>query len=628
MSSNVPGNILSSAIEINPSQRVSVFTESINPLEPVDNYRFSLNARSSLNLKLSGLRADADVELIRDGNGNGIVDTGEVIAASRAPGRRNEFINQELGVGTYYIRVFSYDNIQTNYQLNVEISPVEISSGIPLAASVGGRRARRRDDWLEPVTDTNTTDTITPDSSAPPASIPVAESSISYTRVGTLGADTFTYELTTGQAVFSGNGNVDFGNGSRDTLNFRTAGISSNQVNFNWAIATGGGVAYNPGNGNRMFDAITLNNGGKILFEGIERIEFTDTTIDLTTYNVGVTNTGVGIKGTIVPNDEKFNQQWNLHMTGVHNAWRFTSGTSNILVGIQDSGLGFAADGSIHPDLRPTSWDGNNIADESTDFSHGTRVQSTISAAANNNIGIAGINWGSPLWHIDVLGGNGNDYDLARGTQTIIDNAIGQGKKVVINLSLSGGDSDAFRQLVANNQSNVLFVMAAGNGNTSSIVNPAAWAQSYGNVISVGSVWGRTDWYGNAKTPGDRINYTNWWGSNYTTDENVNAGNRPLTVMAPSEFIAATSNRNGSGQFVHSYHDRFNGTSASTAMVTGIASLVWSVNSNFTATQIKDIISQTAYDLGNPGYDRFYGHGLINADAAVRRAVALAQNYA
>ncbi|MEM9927813.1 MAG: S8 family serine peptidase, partial [Cyanobacteria bacterium P01_D01_bin.50] len=76
------------------------------------------------------------------------------------------------------------------------------------------------------------------------------------------------------------------------------------------------------------------------------------------------------------------------------------------------------------------------------------------------------------------------------------------------------------------------------------------------------------------------------------------------------------------------YDDKFNGTSASTANVSGVASLVWSVNSDLSAGQIKTIISQTAYDLGKEGYDKVYGHGFINADAAVRRALAIGRGIA
>lgn len=59
-----------------------------------------------------------------------------------------------------------------------------------------------------------------------------------------------------------------------------------------------------------------------------------------------------------------------------------------------------------------------------------------------------------------------------------------------------------------------------------------------------------------------------------------------------------------------------------------MASLLWSVNPWLTATQVRSILSQTAYDQGAPGYDPFYGHGVINAEAAVRRAMALARGAA
>ncbi|PSB14041.1 hypothetical protein C7B65_26795 [Phormidesmis priestleyi ULC007] len=55
----------------------------------------------------------------------------------------------------------------------------------------------------------------------------------------------------------------------------------------------------------------------------------------------------------------------------------------------------------------------------------------------------------------------------------------------------------------------------------------------------------------------------------------------------------------------------------------GVASLVWSANPNLTATQVQTILSGTAYDLGARGYDPVYGSGFVNADAAVRRAIAI-----
>lgn len=589
MPANVPGGFLSTAKDINVSTSLNVFTDTIDALQPNDYYRFSLQGRSSFNLALNGLQADLDVQLIRDANNNGVVDPGEAIAQSILGGSKPESISTTLDPNTYYIRVYAYGDTISPYNLSVSATPIAPS-----------------------YSDANPIPTSPSNTSTATSSPPIAQAGSSRTWInGTLGADQFTYTSASPITFYSGNGNVDFGSGQRDVLNFKAAGIASTQVSLNLANATTGGVVDNAGNGNRLYDAITLANGNQILFEGIDQIHFTDTTLDL----------------SVVPNDPLFSQQWDLHMTGVQNAWRFTKGTAGVLIGIEDSGLGTDSTGNINPDLRPTLFSGNNYLDESTSYSHGTQVQSTIGAAGNNGIGIAGINWGSDVYHIDVLGGESGDLDLATATQILINQANSKGQRLVVNLSLAGGYSDPFGQLVANNQDKALFVIAAGNDNTSTISSPGSLAQTYSNVVSVGSVWGRNDYYGNPKTPGERTEYAGWWGSNYTTDANVSANIRPLTLMAPSEFIAETANRNASGSYDFAYRDKFNGTSASTPIVSGIASLVWSVNPILTAGQVKAILSETAYDLGTPGYDKFYGNGFINADAAVRRALALARNY-
>jgi subtilisin family serine protease len=158
-------------------------------------------------------------------------------------------------------------------------------------------------------------------------------------------------------------------------------------------------------------------------------------------------------------------------------------------------------------------------------------------------------------------------------------------------------------------------VIASGNENANSLSNPASLAVKYGNVIAVGASWGNQDVNGLPQAPGTRISYSGRWGSNYGDG---------LTVMGPSEVIA-TSATPGTYGASFSYETQFNGTSAATPNVTGVASLVWSINPTLTANQVQTTLSETAYDLGARGHDRVYGHGFVNADAAVRRALALAE---
>ena len=424
---------------------------------------------------------------------------------------------------------------------------------------------------------------------------------------GNLYANTFSVELETwSRKVILGNGNVNFGSGARDILDLSR--IFSNSVSFSPANISNGGIAYNPGNGTRIFDAIYLHNYNQlILFEGIDTIRFADRIINLSE----------------TPNDPYFNQQWNLHMTGVHNAWRFTKGSDQVLIGIQDSGLGFDNTGNIHPDLKDTNAFLSNIRDDygSAITSHGTSVQGIIAANSNNGIGMSGINWNSEVFHIDIIATDGEGLDLAVATQDMINFAAQQGKNLVINMSISFAVNSPlfidFAAIVASNP-NVLFVVSSGNESQNQISAPAILADKYNNVMAIGASWGIRDTNGNPTIPGQRIFYPGLWGSNYGVG---------LTLMGPSEVIAPIGIDQGNGVTLFGIDDRFNGTSASAPNVTGIASLVWSVNPNLSAAQVRQILSETAYDLGNVGYDYEYGHGLVNADASVRRALAIKLGY-
>ena len=258
------------------------------------------------------------------------------------------------------------------------------------------------------------------------------------------------------------------------------------------------------------------------------------------------------------------------------------------------------------------------------DASHGSAVQGIIAAATNNGIGMAGINWNSPIVNIDVLGENLNDLSLVDATRRMIDQATSQGQKLVINMSLGSSsfnvnyDQD-LEQLIANNP-NVLLLIATGNsGNAGQrgLASPAVLAKTQTNVIAVGAAWGRTDRDGTVREPGTRIQYS-WWGSQYGPG---------LTVMGPSEVVSTHATNTGTGVIFDYFTgpgDRFNGTSSATPNVAGVASLVWSANPNLTAAQVRQILSETATDTGPSGYDELNGNGLVNAEAAVRRAIALA----
>jgi hypothetical protein len=662
------GNTTTNAYNIGNINNFSFnWSDSVSSSDVYDYYRFTVGNAASVNISLSGLSADADIRLFNT--------AGVQITSSTLSGNLSESINTFLGTGTYYLRVESFAGASTDYNLNISGAGPTIDPGsAPLSALDLGNLSRRSRSWNDFVGTTDTSDyyhfelsengnfhlrltglsadadvqllnrtgdliaSSTMDGTLPESIDRYLAAGDYYVRVyqyngdtnyslnlntdipaysgtrtltGTLRADTFDVTGNYTRTIISGDGNVDYGSGLRDTLDL--SGLLSSSVNINLANTKTGGVLYNPGNGTRLFDSITLSDGREILFEGVDVIRFADRTIDL----------------SITPNDPLYSQQWNLTMTEVQNAWRFTTGSSSVLVGIEDTGLGTTSDGTIHSDLRTTIFYPDNYQDDSLQTtagatSHGTSVEGIIAAASNNGIGMTGINWNSSVFQIDVLGSNIGDQSLSQAAQNMINYANSQGQRLVINMSLGyagsfGVNLDTAFEAVVRNNPNVLFVIAAGNSGQigrSGISAPAYLANTYSNVMAVGAVWGTHDYYGNPTTPGTRIEYPGWWGSQYGPG---------LTLMAPSEVIATTATRSADGSVLFGFNTQFNGTSAATPNATGIASLVWSVNPNLSATQIRDIMSQTAYDMGAPGYDPYYGAGVANADAAVRRALAIAR---
>ena len=132
-----PGNSLSTACNVAGVENGSInLTDFVGLGDSSDFYRFDIKTKSNFNLRLDGLRADADVKLIQDRNRNGVVDSGEVIRYSLNIDTIPDVINvSNLAPGTYYVQVYSIGN-STNYNLNLSATSVPVTPNIstPLGA--------------------------------------------------------------------------------------------------------------------------------------------------------------------------------------------------------------------------------------------------------------------------------------------------------------------------------------------------------------------------------------------------------------------------------------------------------------------------------------------------------------
>ncbi|WYL92885.1 MAG: C2 family cysteine protease [Gloeotrichia echinulata IR180] len=143
------GNTLGTARNLNINATNQIFTDWVGSTDTNDFYRFSLNGRSSFNLTVNGMSADADVQVIRDANNNTQVDTGELIASSTNGNSDAESIQKTFDPGTYYIKVYRYSG-DTNYNLNVSATPLDNAGNslVNARSIIVGATTTTYSDWI------------------------------------------------------------------------------------------------------------------------------------------------------------------------------------------------------------------------------------------------------------------------------------------------------------------------------------------------------------------------------------------------------------------------------------------------------------------------------------------------
>lgn len=281
-----------------------------------------------------------------------------------------------------------------------------------------------------------------------------------------------------------------------------------------------------------------------------------------------------------VPDDASYSDQWHLPAIGAPAAWDITTGSEEVLIAVVDTGVD-----PDHPDLSDKLTVGVSVYDQ-TDNSrdlngHGTSVAGVAAAAADNRQGVASVAWANPILPVRVTSERGrtSSWILAAG----IREAVSRGAKIV-NVSFAPLQEDALvlGQARLARLAGSLVVISSGN------TGEEAEGDADDAVIFVGAV-DRSDRLAPFSTYGDFVDLT-----------------------APGMSILTTKLDGGYGTSF--------GTSFAAPVVSGVAALLWSVNPSLRPVTVKEILMDTAKDLGSPGRDSSFGEGRVDAQAAVARA--------
>ncbi len=297
------------------------------------------------------------------------------------------------------------------------------------------------------------------------------------------------------------------------------------------------------------------------------------------------------IRADVIPNDPSFGDQWALNNTGQNGgtpdadidapeAWGITTGDTNIIVGVLDSGIDYT-----HPDLIDniwTNWDEipnngidddnngyiddihgwdfyNNDNDPMDDHGHGTHVAGTIGAVSDNGVGVTGVAWDVRMMALKFMGFDGSGP--TSGAVSALEYANNMGVKITNNSWGACGYSQTLYDIIAAADTiGALFIAAAGNDATNNDNNPHYPANyDLDNIISVAS----TD-------RNDMLSTFSCYGIN-TVD-----------IAAPGSEIYSTIPNNG--------YENKSGTSMAAPHISGSAVLIWNKFPGFTHEQVKSQI--------------------------------------
>ena len=359
--------------------------------------------------------------------------------------------------------------------------------------------------------------------------------------------------------------------------------------------------------------ALVTLDAGFTVAEGIDRLRARPE-VEFAEPNVRFRASQTAIR--VTPNDTLFQFQWHFEMIDAARTWAIQTGDSSVVVAVLDTGIAYENFGPYRraPDFGTTTFVPgfdfiNNDAHANDDNFHGTHVASVIAESTNNALGGSGLAYNTALMPVKVLDeeGVGDTFSIAEG----IDFAAESPNVKVINMSLGGeGTSAVISAAVTRAVARGITVVAA-SGNENTVVGFPA---NLPNVIAVGAVDGRKR----------RAPYSNFGsaldvvapGGDLDRDD-TGPGLRP--DGRPDGILQQTFDPDTAAIFGR--YDDFAyffvvGTSQAAPHVAALAALLYHQGIT-TPAAIQKSIESTAEDLGSPGRDDTFGHGLLRPSVAL-----------
>ncbi|WP_051075266.1 S8 family serine peptidase [Alkalispirochaeta alkalica] len=325
---------------------------------------------------------------------------------------------------------------------------------------------------------------------------------------------------------------------------------------------------------------------------------------------------------SVEPDEEwyKSGLLWHLERINAPRAWRVVAEqevlgrTSPVVLAVVDSAID-----QDHEDLRDVISEagavflgGEAASGPAPPHDHGSHVAGLAGALGGNGTGVVGASFNGyrrvlvPLLPVTVLSrqGDGTVADLAEGIYYAAGGRPGSwGHRPdrpagVINLSLGiaslrGLSREALHGAVRfAAERDVVLVAAAGNnqlGGLSRVDYPARFPE----VIAVGAL----------DQGNNRAGF-----SHYGEDLELMAPGVQLTSTVPGDDPPG------------SQYKEMSGTSMAAPLVSAVAAMMRVVNPRLPAERIRQILGESARDLGTPGRNEQFGFGLVDAGAAVLRA--------